>query len=63
MSEKPPLGLPPRAIWEALLIRAHLNDRAAEIIAACTRYHVARKKIPEKWIEELVDIAKNGGMQ
>ena len=48
--DKPPVGLQPRIIHEAL--------RREEILAACVRYDACNTIIPEEWIEELSELNK-----
>ena len=45
---KPPLGLRPRYIVDAIRIQ--------EILAACTRYTTEAKPIPAVWLEELSEL-------
>jgi hypothetical protein len=44
---KPPLGLCPEYVWA--------SNRAADILAAMTRYVAAGQKLPYAWITELED--------
>jgi hypothetical protein len=48
VSEKPPIGLIPRFIFE--------EERLEEIEDAMDRYRAAGKKIPEEWIRERTEI-------
>lgn len=49
--EKPPLGIPPRGIAEALFSESRIKD----IVEAMHRYYEAGMKIPLEWREELKD--------
>ena len=48
MSEKPPLGIMPRYIWN--------TRRMADILDAMERYTNARKAIPVEWLIELREL-------
>ena len=47
-NRKPPLGLCPRFLRK--------EQRVQEICAAIIRFHTAGKKVPEEWLEELVEL-------
>lgn len=49
-AEKPPLGLRPRYVAEAMRIQ--------EIMDAALRYTEAGKQVPQDWLDELVDLKK-----
>lgn len=51
-TEKPPLGLMPRAIWES----SRKSNRIADIRNAMSRYACDKKDIPYSWVEELFDL-------
>ena len=44
MSERPPLGLMPKYIWQ--------EQRLQDIKEAITRYVSAGKEIPNEWLDE-----------
>ena len=48
MSDKPPLGLTPRYIWN--------TKRMADILDAMKRYSDAQKSIPACWVLELREL-------
>ena len=45
MSDKPPLGIMPKKIWEM--------HRANELLSAIERYSYARIWVPNQWFEDL----------
>lgn len=55
MSEKPPLGLMPRKLWDEQHPNSTREDRAERLLCitgAMQRYDAAGKKVPDEWVVE-----------
>lgn len=49
-TEKPPLGLTPKAVW--------MEDRVLDIVDAMNRYVKANMEVPIEWIKEYNELVK-----
>lgn len=49
MSEKPPIGVMPRKLWEEKVA----NERIADLLSAMERFSRTSRTTPEEWIDEL----------
>lgn len=50
--KKPPLGVPPRKIWEETIIEKHIDERLEDLKRAIISYAKENLVINDDWINE-----------
>ena len=51
-NKRPPLGVPPRSIWEATIIEQHLDERLEDLKKSVILYAKQNLVISDDWINE-----------